>query len=152
MKKIILSLMCAAFLAACNNQKQPVEATAIAEAQETAAVDTANAPVFKFEKEVYDFGLVNEGEKVTYDFKFKNTGNSPLIISSATASCGCTVPDYPKQPIAPGEEGVISVVFNSEGRPGVQNKIVTVTANTIPSLTELSILGSVLAKEQIQTK
>jgi len=152
MKKIILSLMCAAFLAACNNQKQPVETTAIAEAQETAAVDTANAPVFKFEKEVYDFGLVNEGEKVTYDFKFKNTGNSPLIISSATASCGCTVPDYPKQPIAPGEEGVISVVFNSEGRPGVQNKIVTVTANTIPSLTELSILGSVLAKEQIQTK
>lgn len=144
--------MCAAFLAACNNQKQPVETTAIAEAQETAAVDTANAPVFKFEKEVYDFGLVNEGEKVTYDFKFKNTGNSPLIISSATASCGCTVPDYPKQPIAPGEEGVISVVFNSEGRPGVQNKIVTVTANTIPSLTELSILGSVLAKEQIQTK
>lgn len=152
MKKIILSLMCAAFLAACNNQKQPVETTAIAEGQETAAIDTANAPVFKFEKEVYDFGLVNEGDKVTYDFKFKNTGNSPLIISSASASCGCTVPDYPKQPIAPGEEGVISVVFNSEGRPGVQNKIVTVTANTIPSLTELSILGSVLAKEQIQTK
>ena len=144
--------MCAAFLAACNNQKQPVETTAIAEGQETAVVDTANAPVFKFEKEVYDFGRVNEGDKVSYEFKFKNVGKSPLIISSASASCGCTVPDYPKAPIAPGGEGVISVVFNSEGRPGMQNKIVTVTANTIPQYTELNILGSVLAKEQIQTK
>lgn len=152
MKKIALSFMFAAFLAACNNQKQPVETTAVAEGQETTVVDTANAPVFKFEKEVYDFGLVNEGDTVKYDFKFKNVGRSPLIISSASASCGCTVPDYPKEPIAPGEEGVISVVFNSAGRPGVQNKIVTVTANTTPGYTELSILGSVLAKEQIQSK
>ena len=95
---------------------------------------------------------MNEGDKVSYEFKFKNVGKSPLIISSASASCGCTVPDYPKAPIAPGGEGVISVVFNSEGRPGMQNKIVTVTANTIPQYTELNILGSVLAKEQIQTK
>ena len=144
--------MFAAFLAACNNQKQPVETTVGADGQEVAVTDTANAPVFKFEKEVYDFGLVNEGDTVKYNFKFKNVGKSPLIISSATASCGCTVPDYPKEPIAPGEEGVISVVFNSTGRPGIQNKTVTVTANTTPGYTELNILGSVLAKEQIQSK
>lgn len=152
MKKIVLSLVFAAFLAACNNQKQPVETTAVSESQGIAAVDTADAPVFKFDKEVYDFGLINEGEKVTHDFKFKNVGKSPLIISSASASCGCTVPDYPKEPIAPGEEGIISVVFDSAGKPGVQNKVVTITANTIPSFTELNILGSVMAKEQVQTK
>lgn len=149
MKKIFLSAMCLAFFAACNNQSSTGSENS-AETQETVTIasdDTANAPAFKFEKEVYDFGEIKEGEKVTYDFKFKNIGNSPLIISSATATCGCTIPDYPKQPVAPGAEGVIQVVFNSAGKPGMQNKIVSITANTIPSLTELNILGNVMAAE-----
>ena len=79
------------------------------------------------------------------DFKFKNIGNSPLIISSATATCGCTIPEYPKEPVAPGAEGLIRVVFNSAGKAGMQNKIISITANTVPSLTELNILGNVLA-------
>ncbi|SDM09942.1 Protein of unknown function [Daejeonella rubra] len=147
MRKIFLSIACLVVLAACNNQKT-VESTADSkETSEIAAVDTSNAPAFKFEKEVYDFGEIKEGEKVTYDFKFKNIGNSPLIISSATATCGCTIPEYPKEPVAPGAEGVIRVVFNSAGKPGMQNKIVSITANTIPSLTELNILGNVMAAE-----
>ena len=101
--------------------------------------------VFKFEKEVYDFGEIKDGEIVSYDFKFKNIGNSPLIISSATATCGCTIPEYPKEPVAPGAEGLIRVVFNSAGKAGMQNKIISITANTVPSLTELNILGNVLA-------
>jgi len=148
MKKIFLSIACIVVLAACNNQKA-VESTADSkETSEIAAVDTANAPAFKFEKEVYDFGKITEGDVVTYDFKFKNIGNSPLIISSATATCGCTVPEYPKEPVAPGANGVIRVVFNSSGKPGMQNKIVSITANTIPSLTELNILGMVMAKQK----
>jgi len=145
MRKIFLSIACLAVLAACNNQKT-VESTADSkETIEIAAVDTSNAPAFKFEKEVYDFGEIKEGEKVTHDFKFKNSGNSPLIISSATATCGCTIPDYPNEPIAPGAEGVIRVVFNGAGKLGMQNKVVSITANTIPSLTELNILGNVIA-------
>ena len=145
MRKIFLSIACLVVLAACNNQKT-VESTADSkETSEIAAVDTANAPAFKFEKEVYDFGEIKEGEKVTYDFKFKNIGNSPLIISSATATCGCTIPEYPKEPVAPGAEGLIRVIFNSAGKAGMQNKIISITANTIPTLTEVNILGNVMA-------
>jgi hypothetical protein len=147
MKKVFLSIMCLSLLAACTNQNSTVteNSTDTQELAAVASVDTANAPVFKFEKEVYDFGEIKEGEKVTYDFKFKNIGNSPLIISSATATCGCTIPEYPKEPVAPGAEGLIRVVFNSAGKAGMQNKIVSITANTVPSLTELNILGNVLA-------
>ncbi|WP_306550549.1 DUF1573 domain-containing protein [Daejeonella sp.] len=147
MKKVFLSIMCLSLLAACTNQNSTVteNSTDTQELATVASVDTANAPVFKFEKEVYDFGEIKEGEKVTYDFKFKNIGNSPLIISSATATCGCTIPEYPKEPVAPGAEGLIRVVFNSAGKAGMQNKIVSITANTVPSLTELNILGNVLA-------
>lgn len=151
MRKIFLSIACLAVLAACNNQKTVESAADSKETSEIAAVDTSNAPAFKFEKEVYDFGEIKEGEKVTYDFKFKNIGNSPLIISSATATCGCTIPDYPKEPVAPGAEGVIRVIFNSAGKPGMQNKIVSITANTVPSLTELNILGNVKATEYLKT-
>jgi hypothetical protein len=147
MKKVFLSIMCLSLLTACTNQNS-TEADHSTQTQElttVATADTANAPVFKFEKEVYDFGEINDGEKVTYDFKFKNIGNSPLIISSATATCGCTIPEYPKEPVAPGAEGLIRVVFNSAGKAGMQNKIISITANTVPSLTELNILGNVLA-------
>ena len=147
MKKVFLSIMCLSILAACTNQnstgsKNPTETQEIAT---VATADTANAPVFKFEKEVYDFGEIKDGEIVSYDFKFKNIGNSPLIISSATATCGCTIPEYPKEPVAPGAEGLIRVVFNSAGKAGMQNKIISITANSVPSLTELNILGNVLA-------
>lgn len=146
MKKIFLSLTCLAFLAACSNP----ETSGANNSEETvanseSANDPENAPVFKFEKEAYDFGTITEGQTVTYDFKFRNTGKSPMIISSATATCGCTVPDYPKQPIAPGEEGIIKVLFNSTGKPGMQNKVITITANTVPEITELNILGNVTA-------
>jgi len=139
--------MCLALFAACNNQNSTgsENATDTQDIATVASADTINAPAFKFEKEVYDFGEIKEGEKVTYEFKFKNIGNSPLIISSATATCGCTIPEYPKEPVAPGAEGLIRVVFNSSGKAGMQNKIISITANTVPSLTELNILGNVLA-------
>ncbi|MCO5233586.1 MAG: DUF1573 domain-containing protein [Chitinophagales bacterium] len=84
-----------------------------------------------------DLGEVIEGTKVKHAFEFKNTGNLPLIIQSAHGSCGCTVADYPKQAIAPGENGNIAIEFDSEGRLGSNTKTVTVVANTQPNTTEL---------------
>jgi len=100
-------------------------------------------PVFQFEKESYDFGSINEGESVSYAFKFRNAGKTDLLISSANGSCGCTVPEYPKEAIAPGKEGVINVTFNSRGKQGMQHKTVTLIANTIPNSKVLTITGEV---------
>jgi len=100
-------------------------------------------PVFKFETETYDFGSIKDGESVTYDFKFTNSGKSDLLISSASASCGCTVPDYPKEAIAPGKKGAIKVTFNSKGKTGMQHKTVTIIANTVPNSKVLTITGEV---------
>ena len=80
----------------------------------------------------YDFGKVTDGEKVEHSYRFKNTGKNPLIISSASPSCGCTVADKPEQPVKPGETGVIKVVFNSQGRVGETHKEITVTSNAYP--------------------
>lgn len=109
------------------------------------------ATTMSFEKEMHDFGSVKEGEKVTHVFKFKNTGDKPLIISDAKGSCGCTVPSYPKEPIAPGKSGEIKVEFDSKGKKGSETKYVTLNANTIPAETRLTIKANVIAKD-VQTK
>ncbi len=83
----------------------------------------------QFDDTKFSFGTITEGEKVTHAYKFKNTGSNPLVISNAVASCGCTVPSYPKEPIAPGGEGEIVVEFNSAGRKGHQQKNVLVYSN-----------------------
>ena len=96
-----------------------------------------------FDHKDYDFGTVKEGEKVAHTYTFTNTGKEPLIISSAKGSCGCTVPKWPSEPIAPGASGTIDVVFDSKGKPGKQAKRVTVNANTEPAQTFLNIAGVV---------
>ncbi|HUQ67651.1 MAG TPA: DUF1573 domain-containing protein [Flavitalea sp.] len=84
---------------------------------------------------VRNFGKILEGQKLALSFRFKNTGDKPLVIESVTPACGCTVADYPKQPLQPGNEGEITGEFNSEGREGQQHKEITVTTNT-PSRTK----------------
>jgi len=106
-------------------------------------VPTGPTTSIAFEETDFDFGTVEEGEKVKHTFKFKNTGNEPLIISSAKGSCGCTVPKWPSEPIAVGQTGVIDVEFDSKGKPGKGTKRVTVTANTVPAQTFLNITGMV---------
>lgn len=80
-----------------------------------------------------ELGTVKEGKVVEVTYKFKNTGSKPLVIASVSASCGCTVPEKPEQPIMPGEEGMIKATFDSKDRVGTANKSVYVTANTSPS-------------------
>jgi len=106
-------------------------------------VPTGPTTTMVFEQTDFDFGSVKEGEKVKHTYKFKNTGSEPLIISTAKGSCGCTVPKWPSEPIAPGATGVIDVEFDSKGKPGKQAKRVTVTANTVPAQSFLNITGNV---------
>ncbi len=110
-------------------------------------IDTAKLPKMEFEQEIYDFGKIEEGEKVAFSFRLKNTGSTPLVISNASASCGCTVPKKPEDPIAPGENATIDIVFNSEGKIGLQNKTVTITANTVPNTKILYLRGEVVAAQ-----
>ncbi|MFM1876742.1 MAG: hypothetical protein RL266_2479 [Bacteroidota bacterium] len=153
MKKIAFALIGTLMIYGCGTDKpaetegnldtEVVNNPATAEGETVAVENNGPAPVFTFEKEVHDFGTIVQGEKVAYSFKFKNTGEADLIITSAKGSCGCTVPEYPVEPIAPGEEGVIDVVFNSDGKSGQQNKKVTIVANTVPNTKVLAINGMV---------
>ncbi len=114
---------------ACDNRKQ-------AEASKEAAAGKMPKIDLK-EKQVYDFGEITEGDTVEHNFVFTNTGEFPLIINNITASCGCTTPEWPRDPIAPGQESSIKVRFNSKGKMGMQNKTITIFANTEPAMSDL---------------
>lgn len=111
-------------------------------------MDPDELPAFKFENEIYEFGSVTAGEKIAYSFKFRNVGETDLVISNASASCGCTVPKWPEEPIEPGDEGTIDVVFDTEGKSGVQSKSITVVANTIPNTKVLYLRGEIKSLNQ----
>jgi hypothetical protein len=110
-----------------------------------------NIPEIKFEEEVFDFGAIIEGEVVSHDFKFRNIGNTNLIISGASGSCGCTVPKWPKEPILPGKEGKLNVVFSSEGKKGLVEKTVTVVTNCEPSTRIIRIKAEVKVMDAVKT-
>ena len=95
---------------------------------------------------LYNFGKVKDGEKVEYNFRFKNTGNHPLVIQSATPSCGCTIADKPGKPVMTGETGTIKVVFNSAGRVGKAVKAINVVSNAYPQFPVLQLVGEVISK------
>ncbi|QKZ11116.1 DUF1573 domain-containing protein [Spirosoma sp. KUDC1026] len=122
----------------CDNRKQGESAQASA---------SEKMPQLTFaEKGIYDFGELTEGDTVEHSFEFTNTGEFPLIINNITASCGCTTPEWPREPVAPGAKGSIRVRFNSRGKQGEQNKTVTVFANTDPSMTDLQFKAMVNLK------
>ena len=96
----------------------------------------------------YDFGKVSEGEIVQYNYRFKNTGTKPLIVTNVSASCGCTVPEKPEQPIQPGEIGFIKVKFDSKNRVGKAHKTVSVSSNAQPAFPELLLTGEVTEQKE----
>jgi hypothetical protein len=98
---------------------------------------------FNFEVEEYNFGSIKQGETVSYEFKFANNGSEPLVISNAAGSCGCTVPVYPKSPIAVGQKAAIKVTFDSNGKRGMIDKTVTLTSNAKGGNKILHIKGNV---------
>lgn len=139
MKKLLIIAIAAiaVSVSSCNSNKSKTTGT------DSISSDSVSNATIVFESSVYNFGKIKEGDKVSYDFKFKNTGTTPLIISNASASCGCTVPDYPHEPIAPGASAVIKVVFDSTGKSGMQNKQVMITSNAVTPSTELFLKGEV---------
>jgi hypothetical protein len=104
-------------------------------------------PKISFEKNLYDFGNFKEEDgKVTYSFEFVNTGGSDLIIQKVTASCGCTAPNWTREPIPPGGKGFVAATYNPAGRPGPFRKYVTVISNSNPGSVRLTITGEVTPK------
>ncbi len=149
MKKIAFALSGVLLMAftACDNATSKIADNNETSAVDVSSVDGEGTPKFSFQEESYDFGEIEEGTVAKHDFTFKNTGDAPLIITNAQGSCGCTVPQWPREPIAPGEEGTIHVEFNSQGRSGNQQKQVTLSANTQPNQVILKISAQVQPKE-----
>jgi hypothetical protein len=143
----ILFILAIILIVSCSDQNQSAQlSTDVVNNPITASgnkTDT-NLPQLTFEVEEHDFGNITQGEKVEFDFKFKNTGKSDLIISSAKGSCGCTIPVWPKGPIPSGGGNVIKVSFNSEGRHGIVDKKVTIVSNTNPNTKILKIKGEIV--------
>lgn len=110
-------------------------------------MDTVNIPKMVFESKRYEFGTVNEGDIVRHDFKFTNEGKIPLVITRAKSTCGCTIPEWPKEAIPPGEGGVISVRFDTKNKTDKQGKPITIIANTYPKDTYLQLSGFVTPKK-----
>lgn len=159
--KFFVMLLAVGFLAACGGAEadKPADAPA-AEAAKSAEEVKATPPAdanavdpnipktsMSFGEMTHDFGNIDEGDKVSHVFTFNNSGDEPLIINSAKGSCGCTVPEWPKEPIPPGGEGEIKVEFNSKGKAGKQTKTVTINANTDPNPTRLTIKAEVAKAE-----
>jgi len=107
---------------------------------------TDDAPAFKFIESKHDFGEIIQGKVVEHHFEFTNTGGTPLIISKIITTCGCTAPTWSKEPIKPGEKEKITIVFNSTGKIGRQNKVVTILSNASNQKERLFIMANILPK------
>lgn len=144
MKRFLISLIVIITLVSCDSNKVKVSADLVNNPVTADGINKgASAPAIKFEKNEHDFGKILQGEQLSYTFKFKNTGNAPLIITSIEKTCGCTSPEYSKEPIKPGEEGKITITYDSKGHKGFQNKRLIVKTNTNPSESILRIKAQV---------
>jgi hypothetical protein len=112
-----------------------------------AATETKSGPEMAFSELQFDFGEINQGDKVEHIFKFENVGTEPLIITNVQTTCGCTAPSWPRDPIAPGQESEIKVVFNSTGKIGRVNKVITVVSNAVNPSNKVSIVTNILPKK-----
>jgi hypothetical protein len=136
-------------LGACNSgdkKEEGTDSTSTSSVQNESASKAMALTKLEFLEDSFDFGTIDEGKKVEHLFKFKNTGENPLVLQDARASCGCTVPEYTKDTIAPGAEGQIKVIYDSANKEGKITKTVTVTANTEPATTDIRISAFVLKK------
>ncbi|HEV9035961.1 MAG TPA: DUF1573 domain-containing protein [Puia sp.] len=121
----LFTVLIASSVASCHSDSTSVAASAAAMAD-----STRFTTIQWLDSSYRDFGRIPEGQKLDVSFRFRNTGNMPLVIARVQPSCGCTIAEQPKAPIAPGAEGQIRATFNSEGRPGVNHKTLFVSSNT----------------------
>lgn len=144
MKNLFLIIFVAASFIACKGNRNDKVVDDNVKLMAQSMQDTTTVQLID---SVFNFGKIKEGEKVTFNFRFRNSGKNPLVISNTSASCGCTVPEKPEKPIMPGEEGFIKVVFNSKGKAGHQDKNITVMSNTKPEFPLLQLTGEVSKAE-----
>lgn len=137
MKKVFL--LVAVMFSAFTVQVHAQETTSEPEVK----VEVVNGPVITFEETEKDFGEITQGTKVEHTFKFKNTGTEVLKISNVAATCGCTVPKWPKDPIAPGKSGEIKVSFNSTGKMGKQRSVVRIYSNASTPIEKVALISNV---------
>ncbi len=144
-KKIILAISVLVMLVTgCRHKSTEADIDLIRNPKSAQGYDTSTQlPEITFDSDMHDFGRLSAGESVSYSFHFRNTGKADLVISSTSATCGCTVADYPKNRIAPGEEGYVTVTFKSAGKAGQQFQEVTVVSNAQPATKKLTILAQV---------
>lgn len=110
---------------------------------------TISGPAITWEKSTHDFGDVFQGDKVEHTFRFTNTGNEDLVITNVEVTCGCTTPKgWPRDPIVPGGNGELTVAFNSAGKIGKQNKVITITSNSVGTLNQVMFTATVLEKKE----
>ena len=141
MKRLFIILVAVVSLAACQTaDKKATERPLSEEEKQNALKDSSSYTTIQWLDSTFkDLGKVKKGTVKEVSYRFKNTGNKNLIISDVKAACGCTVPETPEKPFAPGEEGVIKAKFDTKSQPaGEHRKYVNVTANSIPSLSELT--------------
>jgi hypothetical protein len=143
---LILVIIFGLTIFGCNNNSGKKLDTDIVNNSKSASGEKKvyEAPKMTFKKIEHNFGRLIQGEIVRYSYRYTNTGKSDLIISKVSTSCGCTVPSYSKTPLAPGESGLIEVIFDSKGKKGMQNKTITILANTMPNKTVLRLKASVV--------
>ncbi len=149
MKKILtlIILSIGFFVISCNeNAVKKIDKKNLESAKVRDNEIRLGGPRLSFDKTEHDFGVLNEGDIVETVFSFTNSGKSELIITSAKSSCGCTIPEWPKEPILPGESGKIKVKFNTRGKPNKQKKQVTLRTNTDSGKEILTIIAQVTPK------
>jgi Protein of unknown function (DUF1573) len=132
-----------------NGSKGTVSASLVNNPRSADGIDTvaaAKKPTMDFTDTLHDFGSIHQDEVVQYEFSFANNGKTPLIITSASGSCGCTVADYPHDAVQPGKSAVMKVTFNSRGKMGPQTKTVTIHDNTLKSIHMIYIKADVATK------
>lgn len=152
MKKVIaLSILSLSLMTvSCNeNAAKKIKTENLELAKERDQEIKIGGPKLKFDKTEHDFGVINEGDIVETVFTFTNSGKSELIITSAKGSCGCTVPEWPREPIMPGEEGEIKVKFNSDRKPNLQQKQITLVTNTDQGKEILKVKAQVTPKPKV---
>ncbi|MDW3193093.1 MAG: DUF1573 domain-containing protein [Cytophagales bacterium] len=110
------------------------------------AQEVESGPMIVFVEDAWEFGDIHQGDKVEHTFEFENAGTEPLILSNVLTTCGCTASDWPREPIAPGELASLKVTFNSAGKIGMQNKIITIVSNATNSRERIKITTNVLPK------
>ncbi len=156
MKKYIIVAL-SVFVVACGNKpaeeqrenKDLLPTTIVDNPRSAVLADSVaikDMPTMDFDDTMHDFGVMREGETVSYDFKFTNNGKTPLLVNSANGSCGCTVPEYPHEPLEPGKSAIMKVKFDATGKQGHQEKSVSISTNSNKGVHALYIKADVKPK------